>query len=357
MLFKFDVVRISFLLLFSLTFFTEVFAQQEAYPQVVARSGDGIFLLLRRHGLDPSLHLAPFLELNKENIGKGNSLYTGRRYLLPVVSAAPASTAEATPADAASTPAALKSAPGLTANFPLFGEKYARVEMLDQQLKGTVYYLVSGHGGPDPGAIGKYGSHLLAEDEYAYDVTIRLARRLMQHGATVYMIIQDENDGIRDQAILEIDRDEVNYPDHKVSLNQRERLRQRTAAINELHAKHKGAYQRMLSIHVDSRSKGQNIDVFFYHHSNSALGQKLAQTIHQTFTTNYSRHQPNRHYSGNVSDRSSLYVVKYSHPPTVFIELGNIKNDLDQRRFVIPNNRQALANWISEGIIADYRSK
>lgn len=348
---NFYFVRVSYLLLLIFFFSTSAFSQRASYPQVVAKAGDGIYLLLRRHGLDPSLHLAPFLDLNKENIGKGNSLYTGRTYLLPIDTSGPAS------AEAEAEPATLKVTSGLTATIPLFGKKYERVEILDQQLKGTVYYLVSGHGGPDPGAIGKYGSHMLAEDEYAYDVTARLARRLMQHGATVYMIMQDENDGIRDEAILKIDRDEVNYPSQKVSLDQRERLHQRTSAINKLHATHKGAYQRMLSIHVDSRSKGQNIDVFFYHHKNSPLGQKLADAIHQTFTTNYRLHQPNRDYSGTVSDRSSLYVIKYSDPPTVFIELGNIKNDLDQRRFVSANNRQALANWITEGIIADFRKR
>nr|WP_245402674.1 N-acetylmuramoyl-L-alanine amidase [Pontibacter sp. E15-1] len=303
------------------------------------------------------MHFGPFVELNKDNLGKDNSLYSGRTYLLPIDAATLAGNSGANSAEAKAEAAVLKFVPGSTTNVPLFGEKYARVEVQDQRLKGTVYYLVSGHGGPDPGAVGKYGPHLLAEDEYAYDVTIRLARRLMQHGATVYMIIQDKNDGIRDDAILQMDRDEVNYPSDRISLNQKERLRQRTAAINKLYASHKGAYQRMLSIHVDSRSKSQNIDVFFYHHENSALGEKLASTIHQTFTSKYSRHQPDRDYSGNVSQRSSLYVIKYSHPPTVFIELGNIRNDLDQRRFVIANNRQALANWIAEGVLADYRAK
>lgn len=354
---NFNLVRIRFLLPFLVLFFSQAFSQQVNYPQVVAKAGDGIYLLLRRHGLNPALHYNTFIALNKDNIGKGNSLYTGRTYLLPMDATTPETGSVAPPAAVGSGPAVMKTAPGAVAAVPLFGEKYARVEVLDQQLKGTVYYLVSGHGGPDPGAVGKYGPYELAEDEYAYDVTIRLARRLMQHGATVYMIIQDENDGIRDEPILKMDYDEVNYPSHRISRNQTERLRQRTAAINALYAKHRGAYQRMLSIHVDSRSKGQNIDVFFYHHQNSSLGLKLAQTIHQTFTRNYNRHQPNRDYSGNVKQRSSLYVIKYSDPPTVFIELGNIRNDLDQRRFVIANNRQALANWISEGIISDYRTR
>ncbi len=232
-----------------------------------------------------------------------------------------------------------------------------RVAAKSQRLKGAVYYLASGHGGPDPGAIGHYGKALLPEDEYAYDVTIRLARALMEYGATVYMIIRDPNDGIRNEKLLKLDHDEVTYPNQPIPLNQLARLRQCTDAINRLHRKHKGAYQRMITIHVDSRSAGQNIDVFFYHHQNSAVGKRLAQSIHRSFTAGYKRSQPGRNYLGTVSDRSALYVVRNSQAPTVFIELGNIRNEKDQRRFLLADNRQALANWICEGVRADYSSR
>ncbi|OWP64570.1 N-acetylmuramoyl-L-alanine amidase [Hymenobacter amundsenii] len=224
-------------------------------------------------------------------------------------------------------------------------------------MRGAVYYLSAGHGGPDPGAIGKYGPHRLAEDEYAYDVTLRLARVLMEHGATVYMLVQDPNDGIRDASILKIDHDEVTFPHQRIPLSQLGRLQQRVVQANKLYARHKGAYQRLLALHVDSRSKGQNIDVFFYHHAKSAAGRRLAKNIHQVFTTRYRRAQPNRSYSGNVSARSSLYVVRNSHAPAVFMELGNIHNARDQQRFLLADNRQALANWIYEGLRADYVRK
>ncbi len=332
-------------LLFLIIIHVQAFSQN-SYLKVPAQPGDGIFNLLRRHGLDPS-HLSAFLELNRGKIGANNSLFAGKIYALPAKSSGKENipTSVNSPAKASAS----------VLHVPLFGKEYARVEIKDQQLKGAVYYLVSGHGGPDPGAVGQYGPYQLAEDEYAYDVTIRLARRLMEHGATVYMIIKDENDGIRDDSILKIDRDEESYTGKSISLNQVERLRQRTSAINSLYAGHKGQYQRMLSLHIDSRSEGQNIDVFFYHHENSAAGKQLAGNIHQTFTAKYKRYQPNRDYSGSVSHRSSLYVIKYSHPPTVFIELGNIRNNLDQRRFVLYDNRQALANWITEGIMTDYK--
>lgn len=222
-------------------------------------------------------------------------------------------------------------------------------------LTGTVFYLASGHGGPDPGAIGRFGKHLLPEDEYAYDVTIRLAQALKEQGARVYMMVHDPNDGIRNSQILRIDRDEVAYPRQTIPLNQTARLKQTTDAVNRLYAKTKASYQRFITIHVDSRSQGEKIDVFFYHHTASRSGKRLAKHIHHRFRMNYKRHQADRPYSGEVIPRNTLYVVKNSNPPTVFIELGNIQNRLDQRRFLIPSNRQALANWLMQGIVDDYR--
>ncbi len=321
---------------------------QEVIPDtVVAQTGEGIFAILRRTDRNPASYLPDFIALNKDKLGTDSSLVKGQYYLIPPLP------------EKKETEKEVISAPKESANSmlePLFGPKYKTITKKDDQLKGAVYYLVAGHSGPDPGAIGQYGPYELSEDEYAYDVTLRLARRLMEHGATVYMIVRDEDDGIRDEPILPLDNDERHYPDKEIPYSQRSRLRERVAVVNDLYAKHQGAYQRMLAIHIDSRSRGENIDVFFYHHMNSVNGRALASSIHETFTKKYNRHQPNRNYYGSVSSRSSLYVVKYSYPPTVFIELGNIKNEKDQRRFVLSDNRQALANWIAEGIITDRNS-
>lgn len=133
--------------------------------------------------------------------------------------------------------------------------------------------MVSGHGGPDPGAMGVYAGKTISEDEYAYDITLRLAKELLAHGAMVYIIIQDENDGIRDERILEIDHDEVAYLGKTIPLNQVARLKQRVEIVNDLYKSNKGKYQRLIVTHVDSRSVSQNIDVFFYHHEHSKNGK------------------------------------------------------------------------------------
>lgn len=239
--------------------------------------------------------------------------------------------------------------------FPIFGEEFEDVEIKSTQLTGHVYYVVAGHGGPDPGAVVKYQGHQLCEDEYAYDISLRLARNLLEHNATVYMITRDENDGIRDEAYLDHDHDEVCYPNQTIPLNQVRRLNQRVDAINVLYKKHKtdGAKkQRAIIIHVDSRGKGERIDMFFYHSPKSTKGKEMATTLRNTIQSKYEEHQRGRGYSGTVKSRN-LHMLRETNPVAVYAELGNIRNTKDQKRFIIEDNRQAVANWLCEGIIND----
>ncbi|MEZ4809438.1 MAG: N-acetylmuramoyl-L-alanine amidase [Allomuricauda sp.] len=313
-------------------------AAQVSLQSVVAVKGDGIYSLLRRNGVSPTKYYNRFVELNANSLGESESLYVGHSYLLPDT---------LTPKKVEETDTRF--------TYPIFGKELAKIDSVSNRLDGTVYYLISGHGGPDPGAVEKYDGKLIAEDEYAYDVTLRLARELLAHGAEVHIIVQDENDGIRDARILEPDTDEM-VLSNAIPLGQLARLKQRTKAVNDLYLKNRGKYQRLLVTHVDSRSTGTNIDVFFYHHEKSDNGKRLAESIHQTFLEKYKKFQPNRQYNGTFMERSSLYVVKNTLPSMVYIEIGNIRSKTDQRRILDPDNRQALAKWISEGIILDYES-
>lgn len=233
----------------------------------------------------------------------------------------------------------------------LFGPKYEDVEIIDNQLKGEVYYVVSGHGGPDPGACCTSTSSMMCEDEYAYDVALRLTRNLLQHGATVHMIIQD-NDGIRDEAMLDCDRDEKCMGKSKIPLNQKKRLHQRAAAINSLHKKYKKKgykTQKAIMIHIDSRSESKSQDVFFYHWGKSKTSKKLAYDLQSTFKAKYKKYQKNRGYHGYVAERG-LYMLRNTAPSAVFVELANIRNKNDHKRLMYETNRQALANWLFEGM-------
>jgi N-acetylmuramoyl-L-alanine amidase len=311
--------------------------------EVVAKSGDGIYSLLKRNGLDPKLYTEAFIELNKNSLGKDNSLFLEVKYKLPNAS----NTASNTGSNAKIT--------SQSKRYDIFGDKYANVEIKSDELKGAIYYLVAGHGGPDPGAVGRYNNHQLCEDEYAYDVTLRMARNLIEKGATVYMITKDKNDGIRDDSFLKGDKDEVCYPDKTIPLNQMKRLRQRVDATNKLYRENPKAFQRVIIMHVDSRSKGENIDIFFYHDSRSKTGKKTAQILQRTFHDKYAQHQPGRGYHGTVSERN-LYVLKNTYPVGVYIELANINHHRDIKRLIIADNRQAVANWLTQGLVTDFNT-
>ena len=331
----------------------DMWAQQKATP----KAGEGISSFLLRHNRAPKKYYDDFVELNKAKLGKDKTLKMGVTYLIPPAkSSVSAATAKSAPAgknvEKQDKP---KPAQRTEINEPLFGKLLANTKVTSSRLAGACFYVVSGHGGPDPGAIGRVGKHELHEDEYAYDIALRLARNLMQEGAEVHIIIQDAKDGIRDDAYLSNSKRETCMGD-PIPLNQVQRLQQRCDKINALYRNDRKNYKycRAIFIHVDSRSKGTQTDVFFYHSNRKADSKRLANNMKDTFESKYGKHQPNRGFSGTVSGRN-LYVLAHTTPVSVFVELGNIQNTLDQRRLVIPSNRQALAKWLMEGFLKDYK--
>jgi N-acetylmuramoyl-L-alanine amidase len=235
--------------------------------------------------------------------------------------------------------------------FPIFG-KYEKTPILSDILKGKIFYIISGHGGPDPGAQCVKNGKTLCEDEYAYDVGLRLCRKLIQEGAMSYMITRDGNDGIRDDELLPCDKDETVWGGDIIPLGQRNRLEQRMQIVKSLFEKNKPmapAGQFLVEIHVDSRHTDQQVDLFLYHQPNHQISQQTAEKIHRTFSEKYKQNRATGIYKGTLSGRA-LYSLENAPMPAVYIELGNIKNHFDQQRFLLPSNRQALANWLFEGL-------
>ncbi|MGB0432466.1 MAG: N-acetylmuramoyl-L-alanine amidase, partial [Bacteroidia bacterium] len=64
----------------------------------------------------------------------------------------------------------------------------------------------------------------------------------------------------------------------------------------------------------------------------------------------YDYYNPWRGYDGDVSSRD-LFMLRETYPTTVYLELGNIQNAKDQDRFTIVSNRQAVADWLTDGLM------
>lgn len=392
------------LLTWSMTGMTSLAAPD--YLQVTAQSGDGIFSLLRRYQLEQySCNFDQFYALNK--LKKNAHLRSGKPYTLPIqlyefngktirssigvddwdlavkiqeYNEAMLENAvrlasykedkqlwvphhirhcpdEKTEVAAPATP----SGPGTSEQvepmkgdriFPIFGPDYAKTPLNSNKLKGKVFYISSGHGGPDPGAIGKRAGHDLCEDEYAYDVCLRLCRHLIAHGATAYMINRDPNDGIRDDDYFDCDEDEVLWGGVKMNYGQKSRLFQRSDIINDLYEKHlqQGVVeQTAIEVHVDSRSRSQRTDLYFYHYPGSESGEKLAKKMLATMQEKYEKYRKDGQYEGTVKGRD-LHMLRELKPLSVYVEMANIRNYSDQQRIVLKKNRQLLADWLFEGL-------
>ncbi len=243
-------------------------------------------------------------------------------------------------------------ASALVSIFPIFGKKYERVTRKSLKLDNFVFYLVSGHGGPDPGAVGRRNQYLLYEDEYAYDITLRLARRLLEYGAKVYIIVRDPDDGIRDASILAGDRDEYYFGGSVISAKPVKRLQGRVNIINKYYLRNRNQARQQYTVilHVDSQSRSRRIDVFYYYKKGDLKSRNLALYLYRTIKQKYDENQPGRGYRGMITYRD-LYMLRKTRPTSVYIELGNIRNPRDQDRFIETNNRQALANWLCEGLL------
>ena len=326
--------RLFILSIFFFFFPCFIFSQEKAKP----KNGDGITVFLQRYNRNTPALRKKFIELNKGKLGKNNTLILGVTYTLPPLENELSS----------------KKRDKTQGTEPLFGKQYASYKIVSNKLEGASFYLVSGHGGPDPGAIGTMNGHQLHEDEYAYDIILRLARNLLMNGAKVHIIIQDAKDGIRNQLYLNNSKRET-CMGKAIPIGQVARLKQRCDKINSLASADKSNYKRAIFIHVDSRGKQKRTDVFFYHSKNS-LSKRLAKQMKSTFSHKYDTHQPGRGFRGTVGYRG-LYVIEHTQIPLTLVELGNIQNSFDQQRLIHHNNRQALANWLCEGIIKDYTKK
>lgn len=310
----------------------------DSFKTVIAQKGDGIYKILRENGYPAKDYYNKFLELNKDKIKEYDNLILGETYLLPIFESVMPEDENNTLADS------------LNRNPDLM---YADT-VCDDILKGAVIYLISGHGGPDPGAVAVVEGNTLCEDEYAYDICLRIAICVEEHGGKAYMIIDDPNDGLRDDKYLKVDYDEYCWPDLEIPRDQNLRLKQRADAVNNLYEKMDSVnYQRVVEIHLDSRHSASTVDVFFYYFPGSKKGKLTAESIQNVFVEKYAKYQPNRGYTGTVGERS-LLVMKKVLPPEVFMEIANIQNENDRKRVLDAENRQAIAKWITEGLINDF---
>lgn len=174
--------------------------------------------------------------------------------------------------------------------------------------KGRLVVVIDpGHGGPDPGAVGRGG---IREKDIVLDIGIQVANLLSQQGVQAILTRQDDID---------------------LDLQPRVSLAERVNATV------------FVSIHANaidmSRPDINGLETYYY---DSGLG--LAQTIHASILS-----------SLDIRDRrvrsARFYVLRKTSMPSVLVETGFVTGEQDATRLANPSYRSQMAAAITRGIL------
>ncbi|ADQ14318.1 N-acetylmuramoyl-L-alanine amidase [Halanaerobium hydrogeniformans] len=169
----------------------------------------------------------------------------------------------------------------------------------------------AGHGGFDPGAIGRAG---LEEKEPALAISLKIAELLEAEGQNV---------------LLTRDKDEF------LSLQQRVRIANQSGA------------DLFVSIHSNSTNNPEvgGVETYF-NHNNTEYSRRFAEKIHDKLSRNL-----------GLVDRGlkndNFYVIRYTEMPSALVELGFLSNPEEEALLKTDEFRNKAANLIVDGVL-DY---
>jgi len=186
-------------------------------------------------------------------------------------------------------------------------------------LGNRVVLIDAGHGGVDPGAVGK---NMVLEKDITLGVSKRLQALIQQSGAKVIMVREDDRDLGTSQGLLK---------------RKREDLAQRIQLALDTQA------EVYLSIHANSFPDAKLTGAQTFYHSDSVEGKLLAQSIQQELNT---MTNGKRVIKGN----QDIYVLKKAHQAAVTVELGFLSNLAEEELLATPEYQQKLAVAIYKGL-------
>ena len=277
---------------------------QDSLQTVVAKNGDGIFSILRNEGIDIVKYYSQFLELNQDKIENGSRLIVGEEYIIPD---APDSfkrrgTKIVMP-DAGET--------------PIFEGELASLKIKDSTLKHAVFYVLTNEGK------GIEESFKKSKD----GIAVRMARKLLQSSARVYLLYSSPNDSL----------DLIDF----------------VSIINKKYLKHNGDYQRLLVINTDDMRPKSKTDVTVYHYAESKEGKDFADNILKVFGKNTIKYTALNEYSEVFIDSKNIAFAKNILPTITFIDIG-AKGANSIKTLKVTTNKKNIADLITSGILSDY---
>lgn len=229
-----------------------------------------------------------------------------------------------------------------------------------RSLYGYIVVLDPGHGGKDPGSSRAHGNTRITENEYTYDVSLRVARLIRKNQGLVLLTIRDKvpernspaniifpNNG---SAIFAIDGTRVRAG--------KAGLRKRVQYGNLVSLKYPKHRQFWISIHFDVVGQNTNTSGVRIIYGDNAVS--FANALKKGFegAKRLRDHDPIVESGDPDHGIRRLYVLSSINRirNRVLIELGNFLNDDDAWRIRDPKVREAYAKIIISAL-ESYRGK
>lgn len=224
-------------------------------------------------------------------------------------------------------------------------------------MTGKVVIIDPGHGGNDPGSSGMHNGKRVVEDEYVYDVALRLVRRIKASGGVAYLTIRKPNvRAPRDLKVQEVfpnERDEVFALDGTRVVAGSRGLAKRIAYGNTIWNKAKKRSRvAWISIHFDV--VGKKSDIQGVRIIAADCEGSLAKALGSGFETAH-RLRTEFPVVGSGDENHgirNLFVLGLRNKvrDKVLVELGNFQNSTDLWRIRNPVVREAYAQSIVRGL-------
>ncbi|HEY8391248.1 MAG TPA: N-acetylmuramoyl-L-alanine amidase [Capillibacterium sp.] len=195
--------------------------------------------------------------------------------------------------------------------------------LLPSAIAGKTIIIDAGHGGSDPGAVGRSG---LAEKTITLDIAKRLKRYFSRVG--VYVVMTREKD---------IDYGQMST-DAGLTRKRRDLL-YRVRLANESKA------DLLLSIHVNSFPQSIWSGAQCFYDQKTPSSKALAEAIQESLVT---RLGPNR----RKAKSADYLILKATTMPSVTVEVGFISNAREEELLADPEYREKLAEAIFYGTAA-----
>ena len=206
-----------------------------------------------------------------------------------------------------------------------------------------------GHGGKDPGAIGRSG---LTEKEVVLDVALRLRNLLQNRLGKKVLMTRDKDE------FIELD-DRAKFANrHKadlfVSIHINSHPKRKTRGVEMYHF---GIASDRRAMEVAARENGDSIDhardFVDLIKADLALSKRIEESQNLAWETKLavvnlvgSRYDLDDH----GVKTAPFYVLRYTAMPSILAELSFITNPIDEKRLRLPAYRQKMAEGIFEGI-------